>query len=195
MRMIGFWWRFIRLLKQKVNSLLQRAEDPVEALDLLDTEYAKDLRRMRKQIAAVITEEKRLQLELLRLQEQESTFEHLAGEMLTGGDDVAARVFAARAACARDHRTEVECSSAAVCSQRKELELIREEVSLRLEALRVRRQTARAESVASRATIAAREWMLALSASGAAREESLGAAHEALARLRCRSEALSQLQS
>ncbi len=195
MRMIGFWWRFVRLLKQKVNSLLQRAEDPVQALDLLDLEYATDLRKMRRQIAAVMAEEKRLQMELLRLQGQESTFESLAGEMLTGGDDPAAHVFAARAACARDHRTEVECSSASICAQRKQLEAVSEELALRLEALRVRRRTARAESVASRAAISAHELMLALSASGAAREEALGQAHEALVRLRCRSEALSQLQS
>jgi len=187
--------RLLRLLKQKVNALLQRAEDPVESLDLLDTEYVRDLGKMRRHVATVLSEEKRLQSELLRLCERESNSERLAGEMRRSGDETAALRLAARAGRACEHRSEIERAYASLCEQRQELEAIAEEMRLRLESLRVRRQAARAETVASRALIAAREWILPIGSAGIAREESLERAHEALAQLRSRSQALSQLQS
>jgi len=193
--MMSLWRRVVRLLKQKVHALVQRADDPVEALDFLDAEYLRDLGRMRKHIASVCAEEKRLQFEMVRLHEQECGAEQLASELIQAREEDAAQAAFARAARSREHRSEIERAYAAVCERRKELERIGEEMRLRLEALRVHRQTARAETVAARALIAAREWMLPIGAAGIAREESLEHAHEALSQLRCRSQALSQLQS
>lgn len=191
---MGIWRRIIRLVRQKLNALLQRAEDPVEALDLLDLEYVKDFAKMRKNIASVFAAEKRLEFELQHLREQELKNEQLAREILAAGGEFAAQTMLARAARDREHRVEIECGYAGVRAQRKELEAIAEEMRARLEALRVRRQAAHAETLAARALIAAREWMLPLSSAGLAREESLRYAHEALLALRSRSQALSELQ-
>src|SRR5579884_3581275 len=163
-----FWYRIVRLLKQKLNALLQRAEDPVEILDLLDAEYVNDMRRMRKNIAGVLGAEKRLELELLRMRENRGFANH-----------------------AEEHLSELRRAYASVCAQRKELETIGEEMRARLESLRVRRQAARAETIASRALIAARELMLPLTSAALAREESLEHAHDALLGLQARGQALS----
>jgi phage shock protein A len=192
--MMSFWRRIARIFNQKVNALLQRAEDPLEALDLIDSDYINDLGKIRRHIASVFAEEKRLQFELLRLGEQERKYERLSGEMLTTGDEPSAGTLLTRALHAREHRAQIESAYDSVCAQRKALEAMGEEMRSRLEALRVRRQTARAETIASRAVIAAREWMLPLSSAGVAREESLEHAHEALLRLRCRSQALSDIR-
>lgn len=162
--MMSFMRRAMRLIKQKINVLLCRWDDPVEILDLLDAEYVRDLIKMRRHIAEVFGAEKRLEFEILRLR---------AGEQ----------------------RSEVERSYAGVCEQRKELEAIAREMQARLEALRVRRHTARAETAACKALIAAREWMLPMNSAGLAREESLDQAREALVSLRCRSQALSELKT
>jgi phage shock protein A len=162
-----FWYRIVRLFKQKLNALLQRAEDPIEILDLLDAEYVSDMRKMRKNIACVLGAEKRLQLELMRLRDQDCEYEYLS---------------------------ELQRAYGTVCAQRKELEAIGEEMRARLEAIRARRQATRAETIASRALIAARELMLPLSSAAAAREESLEHAHDALLGLRARGQALSDLQ-
>lgn len=164
MRMVSLLRRISRLIKQKINVMLHRWDDPVEILALLDTEYVRDLTKMRKHIAEVFSAEKRLELELVRVR-------------------------------AQDQRNEIERAYASVCEQRKQLQAIAEEMRARLDALRVRRQTARAEAAASKALIAAREWMLPLNAAGLAREESLEDAREALFSLRCRSQALSELQT
>ena len=191
--MMMFWRRVVRLVKQKVNALLQRVEDPVETLDLLDAEYVNDMRKMRRNIAGVLCAEKRMQLELLRLREQERDYGRLATQALDQGDDVVSRRFADRAGRARKHVIELQCGYASVAAQRKELEALEEEMCSRLDAIRVRRHATRAESMASRALIAACELMLPLSSEAFAREESLDHAHEALLRLRSRSQALSQL--
>jgi phage shock protein A len=191
--MMMFWQRIARILKQKLNALLQRAEDPVEVLDLLDAECVDDMRKLRRHVTAVLSAEKRLQFELLRLREQESDYARLAEELAASGQEVTARAMMERASRARQYSAEIECGHARVCAQRKELEAIGVEMHARLDALRVQRQTARAESIAARALIAAREWMLP-STAGTVREQSLEHAHEALIGLRCRSEALSELR-
>lgn len=96
---------------------------------------------------------------------------------------------------AQEQRSEIERAYTSVCEQRKELESISGQMQARLEALRVRRHTARAENAACKALIAAREWMLPLNSVGLAREESLEQAREALFTLRCRSQALSELKT
>jgi phage shock protein A len=156
--MMNLLRRIARLFRQKIHALLQRAEDPVEALELLDAEYLDDLRKLRKHLIAVAAAEKRLELEVLRLREDEP--------------------------CPNAYLMEVERGYLRVCAQRKDLEAIADGMRARLEALRVQRQTARAESIAARALIAAREWT---------REESLARAHEALLALRCRGQALAEL--
>jgi phage shock protein A len=95
----------------------------------------------------------------------------------------------------QEQRSEIERAYENVCEQRKELQAIAGEMQARLEALRVRRHTARAETAACKALIAAREWMLPLSSAGLAREESLDQAREALFTLRCRSQALSEIKT
>jgi phage shock protein A len=141
----------MRLLRQKIHGLLQRAEDPIESLDLLDAEYLDDLRALRRHIVAVTTTEKRLEFELVRVHDPQL-------------------------------RIEVEVSYARVASQRKDLQNVAEEMRSRLEALRVQRQAARAESIVSRARMAM-----------AAREETFERTHEALLALRCRGQALAEL--
>jgi phage shock protein A len=165
--MMMFLYRIVRLFKQKINALLQRAEDPIEILDLLDAEYANDMRKMRKNIAGVLSAEKRLELELNRLRERDCEYEYL-------GD--------------------LQRAYSSVCAQRSELEAIGEQMRARLDALRARRQATRAETIASRALIAAHELMLPLTSAALAREESLEHAHEALLGLRARGQALSELQ-
>ena len=65
--MLGFTNRFSTLLKQKVNTLLDRYEDPKEALDYSYIRQVETLNRLRRNIAEVVTAKKRLEMQKLRL--------------------------------------------------------------------------------------------------------------------------------
>ena len=65
--MLGFTNRFSTLLKQKVNTLLDRYEDPKEALDYSYIRQVETLNRLRRNIAEVVTAKKRLEMQKMRL--------------------------------------------------------------------------------------------------------------------------------
>ena len=65
--MLGFTNRFSTLLKQKVNTLLDRYEDPKEALDYSYIQQVETLNRLRRNIAEVVTAKKRLEMQKVRL--------------------------------------------------------------------------------------------------------------------------------
>ena len=65
--MLGFTNRFSTLLKQKVNTLLDRYEDPKEALDYSYIQQVETLNRLRRNIAEVLTAKKRLEMQKMRL--------------------------------------------------------------------------------------------------------------------------------
>lgn len=65
--MLGFTNRFSALLKQKVNTLLDKYEDPKEALDYSYVQQAETLNRLRRNIAEVVTAKKRLEMQKMRL--------------------------------------------------------------------------------------------------------------------------------
>ena len=64
---MGFTNRFSILLKQKVNMLLDKYEDPKEALDSSYIQQVETLNRLRRNIAEVVTAKKRLEMQKLRL--------------------------------------------------------------------------------------------------------------------------------
>ncbi|MGB6532839.1 MAG: PspA/IM30 family protein [Candidatus Nitrosopolaris sp.] len=64
---MGITNRFSTLFKQKVNTLLNKYEDPKEALDYSYTRQVETLNRLRKNIAEVVTAKKRLEMQKIKL--------------------------------------------------------------------------------------------------------------------------------
>ena len=64
---MGITNRFSTLLKQKLNTLLNKYEDPKEALDYSYTRQVETLTRLRKNIAEVVTAKRRLEIQKMKL--------------------------------------------------------------------------------------------------------------------------------
>jgi phage shock protein A len=64
---LGITNRFSTLLKQKLNTLLNKYEDPKEALDYSYTRQVETLTRLRKNIAEVVTAKRRLEIQKMKL--------------------------------------------------------------------------------------------------------------------------------
>jgi phage shock protein A len=72
---VGLANRINTLLKQKVNSLLDKYEDPKEALDYSYQKQVETLNKLRRGIAEVITAKKRLEMQKTRLWENVRTLD------------------------------------------------------------------------------------------------------------------------
>jgi phage shock protein A len=75
---LGITNRFSTLFKQKVNTLLNKYEDPKEALDYSYTRQVETLNRLRKNIAEVVTAKKRLEMQKMKLWDNVRTLDEQA---------------------------------------------------------------------------------------------------------------------
>ena len=66
---MSFSDRFINLIKQKVNKILEKHEDPREALDYSAIKQTELLQRLRREIVEVVASKKRLEMQKNRLLE------------------------------------------------------------------------------------------------------------------------------
>jgi phage shock protein A len=75
---LGFTNRFSTLIKQKVNTLLDKAEDPKQALDYSYVQQIETLNRLRRNIAEVVTAKKRLEMQKIKLWDNVRTLDEQA---------------------------------------------------------------------------------------------------------------------
>ena len=72
---MGFTNRITTLLKQKVNTLLDKYEDPKEALDYSYQNQIETMNRLRRSVAEVVTAKTRLQMQKTKLTENIRTLD------------------------------------------------------------------------------------------------------------------------
>jgi phage shock protein A len=66
---LSFSNRFINLIKQKVNKVLEKHEDPREALDYSAVKQTELIQRLRREIVEVVASKKRLEMQRARILE------------------------------------------------------------------------------------------------------------------------------
>src|SRR5712692_11809761 len=76
--MLGFTNRFSTLIKHKVNTLLDKYEDPKQALDYSYVQQVETLNRLRRNIAEVVTAKKRLEMQKTKLWDNVRTLDEQA---------------------------------------------------------------------------------------------------------------------
>src|SRR6266852_4068980 len=90
--MLGFTNRFSTLVKQKVNTLLDKYEDPREALDYSYTQQLELLNKLRRSIAEVITSKKRLEMQKEKLLDNIRTLDEQARRAVDAGREDLAKM-------------------------------------------------------------------------------------------------------
>src|SRR5690242_21804704 len=83
--------RISTVVKQKVSTLLDRYEDPKEALDYSYTKQVEMLNKLRRSIAEVITAKKRLEMQKVRLLDNVRTLDEQARRAVEAGREDLAR--------------------------------------------------------------------------------------------------------
>ncbi len=89
--------RFSMVFQQKANRVLDKAENPAEALDLSYEKMLENLQKVRRSIADVLTSQKRLEAQRDTLQQQLGGLEGHARLALQQGNEDVARTALSRA--------------------------------------------------------------------------------------------------
>ncbi|HXS59783.1 MAG TPA: PspA/IM30 family protein [Candidatus Sulfopaludibacter sp.] len=149
---MSFSSRFVNLIKQKVNKVLEKHEDPREALDYSAVKQTELIQRLRREIVEVVASKKRLEMQKARLLENINKLQEQAKSAVKAGrDDLAALALErknANLAQAKDldtHIMEIQTEQDKLENAEKRLSIKVEEFKSKKEIIKARYSSAEAE--------------------------------------------------
>ena len=155
--------RMSDLFQQKANKVLDRAENPVEALDLSYQKQMESLQQVKRSVADVLTSEKRLEIQAAQLQQSQDKLQGQAKLALQQGREDLARLALTRAQDAQNQLQSLQVQIAQMKDQEQKLELTAQKLQAKVEAFRTQRETMKAQYSAAKATTQVGEAVTGLS--------------------------------
>ncbi len=160
---MSLWRRLRRLFDAKAHAALDRAEDPVEALEVAYRTQVAALEEARRGIADVLTSEKRLELEVRGFDAASERATAQAAAAVRAGDDDGARRALEREGFITRQRGRLLSEIDDVRTQRLALEATTERLRQRVEMLRTEKLALAARYRSAKATVRAGEHVTGLS--------------------------------
>jgi phage shock protein A len=155
--------RMSDLFQQKANKVLDRAEDPVDALDLSYQKQLESLQQVRKSVAEVLTSEKRLEMQADQLQQTQQKSQTQAKLALQQGREDLARLALTRAQQAQAQADGMQQQIQQLKDQEQKLELTAQKLQAKVESFRTQRETIKAQYSAAKASTQVGEAVTGLS--------------------------------
>jgi phage shock protein A len=155
--------RMSDLVQQKANKVLDRAENPVEALDLSYQKQMEGLQQVKRSVADVATSEKRLELQQAQLEQSKQKLQSQAKLALQQGREDLARLALTRAQDAQNQLDGLQTQIAQLKDQQQKLELTAQKLTAKVEAFRTQRETMKAQYTAAKAATQVGESVTGLS--------------------------------
>ncbi len=160
---MGLWSRFVNLFRMRASAALDKAEDPGQVMDYSYTKQLEQLQQLRRSIAEVVTNEKRLDLLQSQVQQQINKLDQQAMQALQ-----ASREDLARMALQRKEGLVVQISSyeqqiAQLRAQEENLIAMERKISARVEAFRTQKEMVKAQYGAAQAQVKINEAVTGIS--------------------------------
>ncbi len=155
--------RMSDLVQQKANKVLDKAENPVEALDLSYQKQMEGLQQVKRSVADVLTSEKRLELQAAQLQQSQDKLQAQAKLALQQGREDLARLALTRAQDAQTQAQGLQSQIAQLKDQEQKLEITAQKLQAKVEAFRTQRETMKAQYSAAKASTQVGEAVTGLS--------------------------------
>ncbi|HKF77447.1 MAG TPA: PspA/IM30 family protein [Candidatus Dormibacteraeota bacterium] len=185
--------RMSEVFQEKINALLNRAEDPTESLQLAYERQLEALQQVRRNVADVLTSEKRLELQSAQLQQSLQRLEAQAREALAQRREDLARLALTRAQTARAQLDGLDQQTAQLKDQEQKLELTAQKLQAKVEAFRTQKETIKAQYSAAEASTRIGEAVTGLSEQMADVNLMVDRAQEKTAQMQARAAAIDQL--
>lgn len=155
--------RVSQVFQQKSNALLDKVEDPTQAIDLSYEKMQENLQQVRRSIADVLTSQKRLEAQRAQLQSQYDKLQGQARQALQQGQEDVAKMALQRATAIQPQIDSLTPQINQLAQQESALEETGRTLNSKIEAFRAQRDTMKAQYTAAKASSSALENLTGLS--------------------------------
>ncbi|MHB1711886.1 MAG: PspA/IM30 family protein [Acidimicrobiales bacterium] len=143
--------RLSGIVQGKANKLLDKAEDPREALDLSYQKQLESLQKVRRSVADVTTAKKRIELQANQLQGQADKLQQQAKAALGQGNEDLAREALARRSALAEQLTNLQAQHQQVAGQEAKLVDTAQKLQTQVDSFRTKKETMKATYTAAEA--------------------------------------------
>lgn len=160
---MGFFSRLTNIFRIRANAALDKAEDPGQVMDYSYSKQLEQLQQLRRSIADVVTNEKRLEMQQSQLIEKINTLDHQAMQALQANREDLARMALQRKEALLVQINSYEQQLAQLKAQEEKLINMERTVSARVEAFRTQKEMVKAQYNAAQAQVKINETITGIS--------------------------------
>ncbi len=143
--------RISLIFRSKANRALDRAEDPRETLDYSYQRQLDLLSKVRRGVADVATSRKRVELQVVQLEQQSAKLQEQAQKAITMGREDLAREALTRKSGVAGQITDLKAQHAQLQGEEEKLTLAQQRLQAKVESFRTRKETIKATYTAAQA--------------------------------------------
>lgn len=185
--------RMSDVFQQKVNAAVDKAEDPAQALDLSYQKQLEALQTVRRNVADVLTSEKRLEIQATQLGDSIAKLQGQARTALQQNREDLATLALTRAQGAQAQLDGLKGQIETLKAQEQKLEQTAQKLQAKIEAFRIQKDTMKAQYQAAKAGTGIAEAATGLSESMADASMMVDRSRDKIAQMQARSAAVGQL--
>jgi phage shock protein A len=160
---LGFTNRFTTLLKQKVNTLLDKYEDPKEALDYSYQNQIETMNSLRRSIAEVVTAKTRLQMQKTKLTDNIRTLDAQSRQAIEQDREDLAKLALERKNANLLQLQDLDKQITDMQMQQDKLEQTEKRLSTKVEEFRSKKEVIKAQYTAAEAQVRIKENLTGIS--------------------------------
>jgi phage shock protein A len=181
------------VVKQKVNILLDKYEDPRQALDYSYTKQLEMLNKLRRSIAEVIASKKRLEMQKLKLLDNVKTLDEQARRAVDAGREDLAKLALERKNSNLVQVQDLDKQIAEMQVEQKKLEMAERQTSTKVEEFKSRKEVIKAQYTAAAASVKIKESVTGISEHMADVGMAMQRAEDKTEKMRAKSQAMDEM--
>jgi phage shock protein A len=190
---MGLGNRISSVVKQKVNALLDKYEDPREALDYSYQKQLELVIKLRRSIAEVITSKKRLEMQKLKLMDNVKTLDEQARRAVDAGREDLARMALERKNANLVQVQDLTKQIEDMQREQAKLEQTERETSAKVEQFKSKKEVIKAQYSAAEATVKVKESVTGISEQMADVGMAMSRAEDKTEKMKAKSQALEEM--
>ena len=160
---MGFFSRLATFFRIRANAALDKAEDPGQVMDYSYSKQLEQLQNLRRSIADVVTNEKRLEMQQSQIQQQSNKLDAQAMQALQANREDLARLALQRKEALLVQLNGFEQQIAQLRAQEERLIGMERTISARVEAFRTQKEMVKAQYGAAQAQVRIQEAVTGIS--------------------------------
>src|SRR5438876_1826594 len=190
---MGFFSRLATFFHIKANAALDKAEDPGQVMDYSYSKQVEQLQQLRRSIADVVTNEKRLEMQQAQLIQKTNTLDQQAVQALQANREDLARMALQRKETLLAQINSYEQQLAQLKAQEEKLISMERTVSARVEAFRTQKEMVKAQYNAAQAQVKINETLTGISDEMSEMNQAMQRAQDKVLTMQARANAMDTL--